>query len=54
MQVSDKNKECLDKVCRFCEEQMNDGYERNIGTTGYCLVDYKEKQIYTLSDPYRG
>lgn len=46
--------ECLDKVCGFCEEQMNDGCERNIGTTGYCLVDFKEKQIYTLSDPYRG
>ena len=26
----------------------------NISSAGYCLVDFEEKQLYTLSDPYRG
>ena len=45
---------CLDNVCGFYEDQVNDGCEKNISTTGYCLIDFTEKQIYTLSDPYRG
>lgn len=46
--------DCLDEVCGFYEDEVNSGDEENISSTGYCLVDFEEKQLYTLSDPYRG
>lgn len=46
--------ECLDKVTGFYEDQKNSGDKGRIATTGYCLVDFTTKQLYTLSDPYRG
>lgn len=46
--------DCLDEVCGFYENEVNSGDEENISSTGYCLVDFEEKQLYTLSDPYRG
>ena len=36
------------------EDEVNSGDEENVSSTGYCLVDFEEKQLYTLSDPYRG
>ena len=46
--------DCLEEVCGFYEDEINSGDEENISSTGYCLVDFEEKQLYTLSDPYRG
>ena len=46
--------DCLDEVCGFYEDEVNSGDEENISSTGYCLVDFEQKQLYTLSDPYRG
>ena len=46
--------DCLDEVCGFYEDEVNSGVEENISSAGYCLVDFEEKQLYTLSDPYRG
>ena len=46
--------DCLDEVCGFYEDEVNSGDEENVSSTGYCLVDFEEKQLYTLSDPYRG
>ena len=45
--------DCLDEVCGFYEDEVNSGVEENISSAGYCLVDFEEKQLYTLSDPYR-
>ena len=39
---------------QFYEDEVNSGDEENVSSTGYCLVDFEEKQLYTLSDPYRG
>ena len=33
---------------------MNIGDESHIGTTGFSLIDFKTRELYTLSDPYRG
>lgn len=46
--------DCLDKVVKFYIDQKNHGNNNRIGTTGYCLVDFQTKELYTLSDPYRG
>ena len=53
---NDENGEnCSPKnICGFYENEVNSGDEENISSTGYCLVDFEEKQLYTLSDPYRG
>lgn len=46
--------DCLDKVCEFYEDQINSDNDEYLGSTGYCLIDFKTKELYTLSDPYRG
>ena len=45
---------CLDKVVKFYVDQKNYGDDMRLGITGYCLVDFVTKELYTLSDPYRG
>lgn len=45
---------CLDQVVGFYVDQKNSGENSTLGTTGYCLVDFQTKKLYTLSDPYRG
>jgi len=44
---------CLDKAAEFYEDQRNAGNENRIAATGYCLVDFSTRELYTLSDPYR-
>ena len=46
--------DCLDKVCEFYEDQVNSDNDEYLESTGYCLIDFKTKELYTLSDPYRG
>ena len=45
---------CLDKVCKFYEDQVNSDNDEYLESTGYCLIDFKTKELYTLSNPYRG
>lgn len=45
---------CIDKASAFYEDQINYEEGNRIATTGYCLVDFSTKELYTLSDPYRG
>lgn len=45
---------CLDKVTEFYNEQMENEEESRIGTTGFALIDFQTKELYRLSDPYRG
>lgn len=45
---------CLDQVTEFYCEQDEHGDESHIGTTGFSLIDFKTRELYTLSDPYRG
>lgn len=45
---------CLDKAVEFYTDQKKTDNDRTIGTTGYCLVDFSTRELYTLSDPYRG
>lgn len=45
---------CLDQVVDFYVDQKNYGEDSRLGTTGYCLVDFQTKKLFTLSDPYRG
>lgn len=45
---------CLDKVAAFYSDQQEYGDIEHLGTTGYCLIDFQTKELYTLSDPYRG
>lgn len=45
---------CLDQVVNFYVDQKDYGEDRTLGTTGYCLVDFQTKKLYTLSDLYRG
>lgn len=45
---------CLEKVVEFYVDQKNHGDDSRLGTTGYCLVDFATRELYTLSDPYRG
>ena len=45
---------CLDKVVEFYSDQQEYGNAENLGTTGYCLIDFQTRELYTLSDPYRG
>lgn len=45
---------CLDKAVEFYTDQKNSGKDSRIATTGYCLVDFLTRELYTLSDPYRG
>ena len=42
---------CLDKVVEFYVDQKNNGDDIRLGTTGYCLVDFSTRELYTLSDP---
>lgn len=44
----------LDQITQFYVDQKNYGEEGRIGTTGYALIDFQTKELYTLSDPYRG
>lgn len=44
---------CLDQVVHFYNDQ-NSRESEHAGTTGYCLVDFQTRELYTLSDPYRG
>lgn len=46
--------DCLNAVVGFYVDQKNYGEDTRLGTTGYCLVDFATKKLYTLSDPYRG
>ena len=46
--------DCLDKVCEFYEDQINSDNDEYLESTGYCLIDFKTKELYTLSNPYRG
>lgn len=46
--------ECLDEAVKFYEDSMNFGSEENAAATGFCLVDFTDRKLYTLSDPYRG
>ena len=40
---------------RFCQRlKQKTVIYAVIGTTGYCLVDFATKKLYTLSDPYSG
>ena len=41
-------------MTKFYTDQKNYGEGSRVGTTGYCLIDFKTKKLYTLSDPYRG
>lgn len=45
---------CLNKVIEFYEDQKERNQENHLGTTGFALVDFMTKELYTLSDPYRG
>lgn len=45
---------CLNKVLSFYNDQIEYGEISRIGTTGYCLIDFQSRELYTLSDPYRG
>lgn len=45
---------CLDKVVEFYENSLSFGSKENAAATGYCLVDFTDRQLYALSDPYRG
>lgn len=45
---------CLDKAAEFYEDQKNAGDDNRIATTGYCLIVFSTRELYTLSDPYRG
>lgn len=47
-------RDCLDKVMDFFKDQNDHGNENRSGTTGFCLIDFKTKELYPLSDPYRG
>ena len=46
--------DCLNKVCEFYENQINSDNDEYLESTGYCLIDFKTKELYTLSNPYRG
>ena len=46
--------DCLNAVVGFYVDQKNYGEDNRLGTTGYCLVDFATKKLYTLSDPYSG
>lgn len=46
--------DCLDKIVGFYIEQKNYGDDCKIGTTGYCLIDFATRELYTLSRPYCG
>lgn len=45
---------CLDKIVDFYEDAANYGETENMGCTGYCLIDFQTKELYRLSEPYRG
>lgn len=45
---------CLDTLADFYEDQINNGDEENNGCSGYCLIDFQTKELYRLSEPYRG
>lgn len=45
---------CLDKVVEFYSDQQEYGNADHLGTTGYCLIDFQTRELYALSDPYRG
>ena len=41
-------------MVEFYVDQKDHGDDSKLGTTGYCLVDFATRDLYTLSDPYRG
>ncbi|MEQ2363477.1 hypothetical protein WMO25_00005, partial [Coprococcus sp. CLA-AA-H190] len=43
-----------DKVCEFYEDQVNSDNDEYLESTGYSLIDFTTRELYTLSDPYRG
>lgn len=45
---------CLDKVAEFYYDQKESGNSSYIGTTGFSLIDFQTRELYPLSDPYRG
>lgn len=45
---------CLDKVAEFYCDQKESGNSSYIGTTGFSLIDFQTRELYPLSDPYRG
>lgn len=45
---------CLDKVAEFYCDQKERGNNSHIGTTGFSLIDFQTRELYPLSDPYRG
>lgn len=45
---------CLDKAAGFYTDQKNHGTASSSGTTGFCLIDFKTRELYALSDPCRG
>lgn len=45
---------CLDTLADFYEDQINDGDSEKNGCSGYCLIDFQTKELYRLSEPYRG
>ena len=42
--------ECLDQVCSFCSLQEEYGKKEWVGSTGYCLIDFKTRKLYSLAD----
>ena len=46
--------DCLDRVVNLYVEYKNHGEESTIGTTGFSLVDFQTKEIYSLSGPTVG
>ena len=46
--------DCLDTVAEFYSDQRSHGDENKMGTTGFCLVDFQTRELYTLSEPLRG
>lgn len=46
--------DCLTKVYGFYVDQINSGNDEFLESTGYCLIDYTTRELYTLSDPCRG
>ena len=46
--------DCLDRVIDLYVDYKNHGEESTIGTTGFSLVDFRTKEIYSLSGPTVG
>ena len=46
--------DCLDRAIDLYVDYKNHGEESPIGTTGFGLVDFQTKEIYSLSGPTVG